>query len=584
MAPWQRSHRWVETPSAVAGCDTAGDLGILTAKELIAAVVTANGSRQVVAAAASALWRLVLASPPSTEVSDLEGLRGKVKLVEAELVVRGDISRLAGLEFTHAAAARAWLCQRIEDEQGSGLAEILVQIRDGSSALAKARNSAVHGPLRAGKRRGLSAARGAEPPGESVVDVGSEGGGSSSGGFSAAGNSRGGSCRDAEVCSSSDTGDGSCHGSGFRRGPGVVAAAVAALNAKVLEYKEWQEHHEQAKVLAGQAPKEAGQQQATAEVQAEKEEFHYAESAAVVAAKAKVLENKELQEQQEQASSVAELAGQAPKEAGQQQATAEVQAEKEEFHYAESAAVEAAKAKVLENKELQEQQEQASSVAEQVHKEAGPQATAELQAEKDEFYCVGLAAVAAAKAKALEDMELQERQEQANVLAVQVPEVAAQLAAAKVQAEKVEFCFAKTGKNKARGRTAVSLARLVLGRPRGPGSLSRTVGRWAGCLAVLVVGMVAACGGTVGMVMRGEPSDFGGCSRHLGCEVPLPPLGYYDDEVDDGEGDYEVCEFVDHEGRCVEHDYNDEGFEVDEGFGDIDDHEGECIVVEKGSD
>jgi len=209
MSPWQRSQRWVEPPPAAASGAAAGDLGLVTAKELLSAVVAANGSRQVVAATASALWRLVAASPPSAEDSDFEGLRGKVKLVEAELLVRGDISRLAGIEFTHASAARAWLCQRIEDEQGSDLAELLGQVRTGVSTLAKARNTAVHGPLRAGKQKGLSpsdASTSQDELSESTaveeVAVAPCDGGNSGGGTSAAGYSREGSGRDAEVGSS----------------------------------------------------------------------------------------------------------------------------------------------------------------------------------------------------------------------------------------------------------------------------------------------------------------------------------------------------------------------------------------------
>jgi len=96
---------------------------------------------------------------------------------------------------------------------------------------------------------------------------------------------------------------------------------------------------------------------------------------------------------------------------------------------------------------------------------------------------------------------------------------------------------------------------LALGRFRqgSHGVHSRTVGRLAGRLAVLVVGMLAACSGTVGVVLRGEPYDIGGCSRHLGCEVPMP-MWHYDDEEDDGDGDYddyEVCGLDDQDGDCI---------------------------------
>jgi len=274
MSPWQRSQRWVEPPPAAASGAAAGDLGLVTAKELLSAVVAANGSRQVVAATASALWRLVAASPPSAEDSDFEGLRGKVKLVEAELLVRGDISRLAGIEFTHASAARAWLCQRIEDEQGSDLAELLGQVRTGVSTLAKARNTAVHGPLRAGKQKGPSPSE-ASTSQDELSDSTAE---------------KKYAVASFEVVAptggSIGTGKGSSHVIGIRRGAGSSAEATAGLGAMVLEDNEDNELHVQqekvsenkeycVEVLANQELQELPTEEAAAEeaaAEAQKEE------------------------------------------------------------------------------------------------------------------------------------------------------------------------------------------------------------------------------------------------------------------------------------------------------------------------
>jgi len=377
MSPWQRSQRWVEPPPAAASGAAAGDLGLVTAKELLSAVVAANGSRQVVAATASALWRLVAASPPSAEDSDFEGLRGKVKLVEAELLVRGDISRLAGIEFTHASAARAWLCQRIEDEQGSDLAELLGQVRTGVSTLAKARNTAVHGPLRAGKQKGPSPSE-ASTSQDELSDSTAE---------------KKYAVASFEVVAptggSIGTGKGSSHVIGIRRGAGSSAEATAGLGAMVLEDNELHVQQEQARFLAWQVQMDAGQQMAQTklQLQAGTDESDNAEFAAVGAAKEKVSENKEycmevlenqdLQELWEQQRQAKVLAGQVQGEGGSTSGpicsvgdTTEKAAPPPKAHQAAKKGLAKHEPGVY-TKLLQEQQKQAKGLAGQVQGEGG---------------------------------------------------------------------------------------------------------------------------------------------------------------------------------------------------------------------
>mmetsp|Transcript_58588 Transcript_58588/g.189799 ORF Transcript_58588/g.189799 Transcript_58588/m.189799 type:complete len:408 (+) Transcript_58588:40-1263(+) len=108
------------------------------AVELISAITSAGGSRQVVAAAVAALWRLETGS----ESEPQEGqLHQRLRAVHCEMAARDVIGEMAGMQLSHPAAARQQLFALAKEYDG----------------VRRCRNFAVHGNGR-GRGRRLSTA------------------------------------------------------------------------------------------------------------------------------------------------------------------------------------------------------------------------------------------------------------------------------------------------------------------------------------------------------------------------------------------------------------------------------------------
>uniref|UniRef100_A0A7S3GUD4 Uncharacterized protein n=1 Tax=Spumella elongata TaxID=89044 RepID=A0A7S3GUD4_9STRA len=159
------------------------------------------------------------------------------------------------------------------------MAELLGQVRAGVSTLAKARNTAVHGPLRAGKQKGRSPSE-ASTSQDELSDSTAE---------------KKYAVASFEVVAptggSIGTGKGSSHVIGIRRGAGSSAEATAGLGAKVLEDHEDNELHVQQEkvsenkeyceeVLENQELQELREQQRQAKVGLAKIELEIKQAAA----------------------------------------------------------------------------------------------------------------------------------------------------------------------------------------------------------------------------------------------------------------------------------------------------------------